>query len=107
MASAREESNWTVLFVNWAHALDHFVLLIFPTAVIVIAQDLHRDYSSLISLSTGAFVAFGLFALPVGWLADRFGRHALLGWFFLGYGAACVLVASSASVPMLAVALLL
>ena len=52
-----------ILFVNWAHALDHFVLLIFPTAVIAISADLHRDYSSLISLSTGAFVAFGLFAL--------------------------------------------
>lgn len=98
--------NRTILFVNWAHALDHFVLLIFPTAVIAVAADFHRDYSRMISLSTGAFVAFGLFALPVGWLADRFGRRALLAAFFLGYGASCLLVAASGSIEALAVSLL-
>lgn len=97
----------TLTFVNWAHALDHFVLLLFPTAVIAIAEDLHRDYSELIPLSTGAFVAFGFFALPVGWLADRFGRRAMLRVFFFGYGAACLLVAASTSLPTLAASLLL
>lgn len=97
----------TMLFINFAHALDHFVLLIFPTAVIAVAADLHRDYGDLIWLSTGAFVAFGLFALPVGWLADRFGRRMLLIWFFLGYGISCILVAVSSSFFALATALLL
>ena len=100
-------TNRTILFVNWAHALDHFVLLIFPTAVIAIAAELKRDYGDLIWLSTGAFVAFGLFALPIGWLADRFGRRALLTAFFFGYGAACLLVAVSTTFPMLAGALFL
>ncbi|MGO9484131.1 MAG: MFS transporter [Rhodomicrobium sp.] len=105
--SAGVETNRTILFVNWAHALDHFVLLIFPTAVIAIAADLHRDYSELISLSTGAFLAFGLFALPVGWLADRFGRRAVLAAYFFGYGASCLLVAASGSVATLAASLFL
>ncbi len=100
-------TNRTILFVNWAHALDHFVLLIFPTAVIAIAAELKRDYGDLIWLTTGAFVAFGLFALPIGWLADRFGRRALLTAYFFGYGAACLLVAVSASFAMLAFALFL
>lgn len=103
--SAGAETNRTILFVNWAHALDHFVLLIFPAAVIAVAADLHRGYSELISLSTGAFLAFGLFALPVGWLADRFGRRALLAAYFLGYGASCLLVAASGSVEALAASL--
>ncbi len=106
-AAAEGETNRTILFVNWAHALDHFVLLIFPTAVIAIAADLRRDYGDLIWLSTGAFVAFGLFALPIGWLADRFGRRALLTAFFFGYGAACLLVAVSTSFPIMAAALLM
>ena len=100
-------TNRTILFVNWAHALDHFVLLIFPTAVIAIAADLQRDYGDLIWLSTGAFVSFGLFALPIGWLADRFGRRALLTAFFFGYGTACLLVAVSTTFPILAAALFL
>ncbi len=107
MTTSEKEAGRTLRFVNWAHALDHFVLLIFPTAVLAIAAELHRDYSDLISLSTGAFVAFGLFALPVGWLADRFGRRALLGWFFFGYGASCLLVAASANFFTLAASLLL
>ncbi len=107
MSKGLKESNLAIHFVNWAHAFDHFALLIFPTAVIAIAADLHRDYSSLISLSTGAFVAFGLFALPVGWLADRLGRQTLLAAFFFGYGAACLLVSVSGSVPALAVSLFL
>jgi MFS family permease len=107
MKAEEGAANRTILFVNWAHALDHFVLLIFPTAVIAIAAELKRDYGDLIWLSTGAFVAFGLFALPIGWLADRFGRRALLTAFFFGYGAACLLVAISATFPMLAIALFL
>jgi MFS family permease len=105
--TASLQSKRTLFFVNWAHALDHFVLLIFPTAVIAIAAELRRDYSDLIWLSTGSFVAFGLFALPVGWLADRFGRRTLLGWFFFGYGGSCILVALSTGFPMLAASLLL
>ncbi len=107
MTTAAGNPGRTILFVNWAHALDHFVLLIFPTAVIAIAADLHRDYGDLIPLATGAFVAFGLFALPVGWLADRFGRRVLMSWFFFGYGASCLLVAASASLPTMAASLLL
>jgi MFS family permease len=107
MKAEEGAANRTILFVNWAHALDHFVLLIFPTAVIAIAAELKRDYGDLIWLSTGAFVAFGLFALPIGWLSDRFGRRALLTAFFFGYGAACLLVAMSATFPMLAIALFL
>ncbi len=101
------ETRRTILFVNWAHGLDHFVLLIFPTAVIAVAADLHRGYGELISLSTGAFVAFGLFALPVGWLADRFGHRALLAVYFFGYGASCLLVAASGSLATLAASLFL
>src|SRR5262249_8526001 len=87
-------------------ALDHFVLLIFPTAVIAISSDLKANYSDLIRLSTGAFIAFGLFALPVGWLADRFGRRALLSWFFFGYGVSCILVPLSTNFLTLAASLL-
>ena len=84
-------------FVNIAHALDHFVLLIFPTAVIVIAAERGLAYSDLIGLSTGAFVAFGLFSLPVGWLADRVGRRAMLAAFFFGYGATCLGLATAST----------
>ncbi len=88
-------SRRTVAFVNLAHALDHFVLLIFPTAVIAIAAEQGLSYAELIGLSTGAFVAFGLFSLPAGWLADRVGRRNLLAVFFVGCGGACLGLATA------------
>jgi len=90
-------SRRTVIFVNIAHALDHFVLLIYPTAVLAIATELGLDYATLISLATGAFVAFGLFALPSGWVAERLGRRNMLGIFYLGCAAACAGLSTAAS----------
>lgn len=88
-------SKRTLLFVNAAHALDHFVLLIYPTAVIAIAAQTNLSYAELIGLATGAFVAFGLCSLPMGWLSDRFGRRNMLAVFFIGYGLSCLGVASA------------
>ncbi len=95
--SSSSLSRRTIGFVNAAHALDHFVLLIYPTAVLAIAADRGLPYGELIQYSTGAFVAFGLFALPAGWLADRIGRRTLLGVFFIGVGATCLLLAGARS----------
>ena len=96
----------TVVFVNIAHAFDHFILLIYPTAVIAIAAQQGLDYGSLINLATGAFVAFGLFSLPMGWIADHVGRRNMLAVFFLGYGASCAGMALAATPTALAGGLL-
>ena len=88
-------SKRTLLFVNAAHALDHFVLLIYPTAVIAIAAQTGLSYAELIGLATGAFVAFGLCSLPMGWLSDRFGRRNMLAVFFVGYGLSCLGIAAA------------
>ena len=58
-------------FLNWAHFLDHYVILIFPTVVIGLEAVYGRSYGELLVLSTAAFTAFGLFALPAGWLAEQ------------------------------------
>lgn len=93
--SGRQQSARTILFVNIAHALDHFVLLIYPTAVISIAASRGLSYAEMIGLATGTFVAFGAFALPVGWIADRVGRRNLLTLFFLGTAASCFGIAAA------------
>ena len=45
----------TIAFLNLAHALDHFVLLIYPTVVIGLEVIYRRPYSELIALSSTAF----------------------------------------------------
>jgi MFS family permease len=92
-------------FLNWAHALDHFVMLVYPTVVIELQAVYGRSYSELIGLSTASFIAFGLFSLPAGWLADRWSRRNMMVAFYLGCGASLIGAALAPSLVGLAIAL--
>jgi predicted MFS family arabinose efflux permease len=76
-----------IAFLNLAHAVDHFALLIFPAIVIGLEVVFRRPYEEMIALSTGAFVAFGLFSIPAGWLADRWSRRNMMALFYFGCAA--------------------
>jgi len=95
----------SIVFLNWAHALDHFVLLIFPTVVIGLEVVYRRPYSELIALSSAAFIAFGVFSLPAGWLADRWSRRNMMALFFFGCGGSLIAVALAPNLTVLAVAM--
>jgi MFS family permease len=95
----------TIAFLNLAHGMDHFVLLIYPTVVIGLGAIFHHDYSEMIAVSTGAFVAFGVFSLPAGWLADRWSRRNMMTAFYIGCGLSMAAAAFAPSLEALAVAL--
>src|SRR5215471_5192245 len=99
---ARQRS---IAFLNWAHALDHFVLLIYPTVVIGLQVVYQRSYSELIALSSTAFVAFGVFSLPAGWLADRWSRRNMMAAFYIGCGFSLAGAAFAPNLTTLAVAM--
>lgn len=92
-------------FINVAHFVDHYVLLIFPTVVIGLEMDLRRSYADLIVLSTACFVAFGLFSLPWGWLGDHWSRRKLMAIFFLGCAGSLAAAAVAPNMIVLGVAL--
>ena len=92
-------------FINWAHALDHYVILIYPTVVIGLEAVYARTYAELIALSTAAFVAFGVFSLPAGWLADHWSRRNMMAAFFFGCGASLIAAGAASGLIMLAIAL--
>jgi MFS family permease len=107
-APAVERNRRTaIVFLNFAHAIDHFVILIFPTAVLSLSVVYGKSYAELIALGTASFVAFGVFSLPAGWLADRWSRRSMMVVFYLGCGASLALAAISPNVEMLACALFL
>ena len=64
VAPTQAEKRRSIAFLNLAHAIDHFVLLIFPSVVIGLEAVFGRPYEEMIALSTAGFVAFGVFALP-------------------------------------------
>jgi MFS family permease len=92
-------------FLNWAHALDHYVILIFPTVVIGLEAVYGRPYSELIALGTASFVAFGVFSLPAGWLADRWSRRNMMAAFYIGCGLSLAGAALAPNLASLAAAL--
>jgi MFS family permease len=97
-----------IAFINAAHTFTHYSLLILPTAVLAMAAPggaFGDSYGPILALATGMFVLYGLLSLPQGWLAQRFGRKALMGAFFLGTGLSLVASAFAASPLMLAATL--
>src|SRR5690349_15588684 len=95
----------SIAFLNWAHAIDHFVLLIYPTVVIGLESVYDRSYSELIALSSTTFVAFGVFSLPAGWLADRWSRRNMMAMFYIGCGLSLAGAALAPSLTLLAAAM--
>ena len=85
------KNRWLVPFLNLGHLLDHLAMLVFPTAVVAIGREWGRPYSELLPLALGSFIAFGVFAIPAGWLADHWSRYKVLALFFVGIGAALFL----------------
>lgn len=96
------------VMLNIGHALDHFFLLIFATAVAAIAADFGLDgWEELMPWSAGAFVMFGLGSAPAGRLGDLWGRRRMMLLFFFGIGASSVLAALARNPWQLALALTL
>jgi MFS family permease len=98
-------TNPTALLLNAGHALDHLFLLIFATAVAAIAAEWGLSWQDLMPYTAGAFVMFGLGALPAGRLGDLWGRRRMMVIFFVGLGASAMLVAAARGPISLAVAL--
>jgi MFS family permease len=97
-----------IVFINTAHTITHYSLLILPTAVLAMAVHggaFGDAYGPILALATGMFVFYGLLSLPQGWLVQRFGRKTLMTAFFLGTGLSLIGAGCAHSPVMLAVAL--
>ena len=97
-----------IAFINFAHGLTHYSLLILPTAVLVMARPggaFGSEYGAILALATGGFVLYGAGSLPQGWLAARLGRKAMLAAFFIGTGVSLTAAGLVASPLALALAL--
>jgi len=94
------------LFLNVGHFLDHYFMLIFATAAALrLTTEWGLSYAELIPYATPGFIAFGLFAIPAGWLADKWSREGMLILFFIGIGIASVLTGMASSPFQIALSL--
>jgi MFS family permease len=96
------------LLLNVGHFLDHLLMLVFATvAALALSREWGMTYAELVPYATPGFVAFGVCALPAGWLADRWSREGMMAVFFLGAGVASVAAGLARTADELAAALLL
>jgi len=103
-------------FLNAGHFFDHFLILIFATVAMALANDRqvamaftqtdwNISYADLIPLSAAGFFAFGAFSIPAGWLADKWSRPGMMAVFFLGAGITTMIAASAQSLWQMAAAI--
>lgn len=97
-ATDRDRAHF--LLLNIGHLLDHLLTLVFATvAALVLSREWGLSYGTLLAYATPGFFAFGLFALPAGWLADRWSRDGMMVVFFVGIGFSSV-ATGFASTPL-------
>lgn len=100
----RDSTHFFLL--NLGHFFDHFFTLIFATvAALALSREWGLGYAELLGYATPGFFAFGLFALPAGWLADRWNRDGMMAVFFVGIGLSSMAAGLAATPLQMGVAL--
>jgi len=75
-------------------------MLIFATmAALQLTREWNLSYAEIIPYATPGFIAFGICAIPAGWIADKWNRDGMILVFFIGIGVSSVL-ASMANNPI-------
>lgn len=101
-----QRSQVNFLFLNVGHFLDHLFMLVFATAAALqLTSKWGMSYSELVPYATPGFIAFGICAIPAGWLADKWSREGMMVVFFIGIGASSILAGMANSPWQIAVTL--
>ncbi|MFQ6617455.1 MAG: MFS transporter [Fidelibacterota bacterium] len=89
------EEKAIILFTGLSHYLVHAFMLIFPAVLLSISEEFGVGFFTLGIAGNIAYFAFGLGALPAGYLCDKLGPVKLLLLFLTGAAAFSFLVSFS------------
>ena len=83
-------------------------MLIFATAAALkLSSEWGLSYAELIPYATPGFIAFGVCAIPSGWLADKWSREGMMVVFFIGIGLSAIFAGMADNPLQIAVSLTL
>ena len=97
----------SLVFASVGHTYAHLFMLLYATVVLALEREFDRPYGELLTLSLPGFIAFGLGALPAGWLGDRWSAAGMMVVFFIGTGAASILTGFARTPTEIAIGLTL
>jgi MFS family permease len=78
-------------YSNLAHYYNHVIMLLFPTVALVLESEWGLSFGTLLQLAFWGYLAYGLAALPAGWLGDRWSTRGMLAVYLLGTGGVTIL----------------
>jgi MFS family permease len=82
------------VFLNIGHFYVHLFMLVFATvAALSLSREWGMSYAELIPYATPGFVAFGVCAVPAGWIADKWSRKGMMAVFYIGIGLSSIFTA--------------
>ena len=85
-----KSSGLSLAFACAGHAYSHLFMLLYPTVVLALEGVFGLPFGELLPLALPGFIAFGVCALPAGWLSDRWSAMGMLTVFFIGTGCAAI-----------------
>jgi MFS family permease len=95
-----------LVFLGIGHFYDHLFMLVFATvAALSLSHEWGMSYAELIPYATPGFVAFGVCAVPAGWLADKWSRKGMMAIFYIGIGLSSILTALAKTPLQIAIGL--
>ncbi len=77
-------------FTNAGHVVNHALMLLYPTVVLVLEPEWGMSFGELIALMLIGQVVYGAAALPAGWLGDRWSTLGMMVIYFVGTGLATI-----------------
>ena len=94
------------VFLGIGHFYDHLFMLVFATvAALSLSHEWGMSYAELIPYATPGFVAFGVCAVPAGWLADKWSRKGMMVIFYIGIGLSSIFTALAKTPLQIAIGL--
>jgi MFS family permease len=101
-----QRDRFHFLLLNIGHFLDHMFTLIFATvAALALSREWGLSYGDLLKYATPGFFAFGVFAYPAGWIADKWSRDGMMAVFFVGIGVTAIVTGLTQSPLQLGIGL--
>jgi MFS family permease len=84
-----------LLLCGAGHFIVHFYMLLFPTLALFLHEEMGLSLAETLNLAFWMYLFFGLFAVPLGYIGDRWKNRPMLVGMMFGIGAGCFLTGAA------------